>query len=71
MFTCSEQISDQANMKYTHVTLDVGAAIKANHVQCNQSERWSKTITHSGMFMFLYTFFEQLDCIHLGVDSRN
>ena len=32
MFYRSEKLAAQSNMKYTHITLDCGAAIKAYHV---------------------------------------
>ena len=39
MFTGSEQLSRQANIKYIYITLDVGVAIKKCYVQRNQPER--------------------------------
>ena len=44
MFTGSEQLSKQESIKYTHITLNVGAAIKEFHVEWNQLEYWSKVI---------------------------
>ena len=38
MFTGSEQLSKQVNIKYTHITLDVNVAIIEFHVQWNQPE---------------------------------
>ena len=38
MFTGSGQLSKQANIKYTHITLDVNVAIIGFHVQWNQPE---------------------------------
>ena len=40
MFIGSEQLSKQANIKYTHVTLGVGVTIKEFHLQWNQPENW-------------------------------
>ena len=38
MFTGSEQLSKQANIKYTHIILDIDAVIIEFHVQWNQPE---------------------------------
>ena len=38
MFTGSGQLSKQANIIYTHITLDVNVAIIEFHVQWNQPE---------------------------------
>ena len=38
MFHKSRELARQANMAYTHITLDVGAAIKAYHVIWNNPE---------------------------------
>ena len=38
MFYKSRELAKQANMAYTHITLDVGAAIKAYHVIWNNSQ---------------------------------
>ena len=44
MFTRSKQLSKQANIKYTYVTLDVGAAVKAYHVKWNQLDNGQKSL---------------------------
>eukprot|EP00112_Aurelia_sp_Birch-Aquarium-sp1_P017646 Seg411.7 transcript_id=Seg411.7/GoldUCD/mRNA.D3Y31 product="hypothetical protein" protein_id=Seg411.7/GoldUCD/D3Y31 len=40
MFHVSRQLAKQSNMAYTHITLDVGAAIKAFHVVWNNPHAW-------------------------------
>ena len=57
MFTRSKQLSKQANIKYSYVALDVGAAVKAYHVNWNQLDKWSKIIIHLGDFHALLDFF--------------
>lgn len=44
-------------MKYTHITLDVGAAIKAFQVVWNNTQAWSDTIIHLGDFHAIMAFF--------------
>ena len=56
MFTGSEQLSKQESIKYTHITLNVGAAIKEFHVEWNQLEYWSKVIKIQETFMLLWIF---------------
>ena len=46
MFMRSEQLSKQENLKDTRITLDVGPAIKAYHMQWKQPERQSKIFVH-------------------------
>ena len=46
MFRQSRELARKVNMKYTHITLDVGAAIKAYHVIWNNPNLWSDTIIH-------------------------
>ena len=38
MFTGFEQLPKQANIKYTHITLDYGVAVKEFRVQWSQPE---------------------------------
>ena len=45
IFEISHKLAKQGNMRYTHITLDVGAAIKSFHVVCNDKERWSISLT--------------------------
>jgi hypothetical protein len=52
MFYKSRQLAKQANMVYTHITLDVGAAIKAYHVIWNNPQAWSDIIIHLGDFHY-------------------
>ena len=66
MFTGSEQLSKQANIKHTNITLDVGVAIKEFHVQWNQPENWSKFNVNLGNIHAAMDFLVQLDHIYLG-----
>ena len=50
IFEISQKFSKQSNMRYTHITLDVGAAIKAFHVVWNNKDQWSNII-HLEIFM--------------------
>ena len=50
IFEISQKFSKQGNMRYTHITLDVGAAIKAFHVVWNNKDQWSNII-HLEIFM--------------------
>ena len=57
MFHKSRQLAKQSNTSYTHITLDVGAAIKAFHVVLNNPNAWSDIIIHLGDFHAMMTFF--------------
>ncbi len=57
MFFKSRELAKQANMSYTHITLDVGAAIKAYHVIWNNPTLWSDIIIHLGDFHAMMTYF--------------
>ena len=57
MFHRSEQIAAQSNMKYTHITLDCGAAIKAYHVLWNNPDRYKHIIIHLSDFHLMQAFF--------------
>ena len=70
MFTGSEQLSKQENIKYTYVALDVGVAIKEFHVQWNQPESWSKVIINLGNIYAVMDFLVQLDHKYLVVRWR-
>ena len=48
IFEISQNLSKLANMKYMHIILDLGAAIKAFHVIWNQNEHWKNIIIHLG-----------------------
>ena len=53
MFTGSEQLSKQANIKYTHITLGAGV-----DMQWNQPENWSKVICKFRKHSCCYDFFD-------------
>ena len=57
MFHVSRQLAKQSNMAYTHITLDVGAAIKAFHVVWNNPQAWSDIFIHLGDFHAMMAFF--------------
>ena len=57
MFHRSEKMAIQCNMKYTHITLDCGAAIKAYHVLWNNPDRFKHIIIHLGDFHAMQAFF--------------
>lgn len=57
MFYVSRQLAKQSNMTYTHITLDVGAAIKAFHVIWNNPVAWSDIVIHLGDFHAMMAYF--------------
>ena len=57
VFLTSRKLSMQSNMRYMHITLDVGAAIKAYHVIWNNPDSWSDIIVHLGDFHAMMAFF--------------
>ena len=57
MFRQSRELARKANMKYTHITLDIGAAIKAYHVIWNDPNLWSDIIIHLGDFHAMNAYF--------------
>ncbi len=57
MFYVSRELAKQSNMTYVHITLDVGAAIKAFHVVWNNPTSWSDIIIHLGDFHAMMAFF--------------
>ena len=57
IFEISQKLAKQGNMRYTHITLDVGAAIKAFHVIWNDKDRWSNIIIKLGDFHPFMAFF--------------
>ena len=57
MFLRSEELAKQCNMKYTHITLDCGAAIKAYHVLWNNPDRFKNVILHLGDFHSMQALF--------------
>ena len=54
----AERLSLQANMKYTNITMDCGAAMKLYHVLWNNPSKFSKIIVHLGDFHFMQAFFD-------------
>ena len=58
MFHQSRKLAKQSNMSYNHITLDVGAAIKAVHVIWNKPDEWSDIIIHLEDFHTMMAFFE-------------
>ena len=66
MLTCPEQLSKQANIKYNHITLDVGVARKEFHGQWNQTKYWSKVI-HFGKMSCFYGFFGVIGTYITGI----
>ena len=48
-------------MRYTHITLDVGAAIKAFHVVWNDKDQWNDIIIHLGDFHAFIAFFGSIE----------
>ena len=57
VFTISQNLAMKANMKYAHITFDVGAAIKGYHLIWNEPELWKNIIIHLGDFHSFMAFF--------------
>ena len=57
IFHQSRQMAKQCNTQYTHITMDVGAAIKAYHFLWNNPKLWSDILIHLGDFHTMMTFF--------------
>ena len=57
LFKISRELAKQSNMSYTHITFDVGAAIKAFHVIWNRPTFWSDIVIHLGDFHAMMPFF--------------
>ena len=57
MLRQSRELARKVNMKYTHITLDVGAAINAYHVIWNNPNLWSDIIIHLGDFHAINAYF--------------
>ena len=53
----SLDLANKANMKYVHITLVVGAAIKVYQVTWNYEEKWKNLIVHLGDFNGFIAFF--------------
>ena len=45
-------------MKYVHIIMDCGAAMKMFHVLWNNPDKYSKVIVHLGDFHFIQAFFD-------------
>jgi hypothetical protein len=56
------ELAKQANMAYTHITIYVGAAIKAYHVIWNNPQAWSDIIIHLEDFHAVMAFFGVFGC---------
>ena len=54
----AERLSTEANMKYVHIIMDCGAAMKMCHVLWNNPEKYSNVIIHLGDFHFMQAFFD-------------
>ena len=67
MFRQFRELARKANMKYTHITLDAGAAIKAYHVIWNNPNLWSDTQSTWEISMQSMRTLEQL--AHLSVEA--
>ena len=57
LFEKSRKLAKNINMMYTHIIMDVGAAIKAYHVVWNNADYWNDIIIHLGDFYAMMTFF--------------
>ena len=58
LFEVSRHLAKKANMKYVHIVMDVGAAIKAFHVVWNDTVLWRYIIIHLGDFHAMLSFME-------------
>ena len=57
LFETSRKLTENANMMYAHIIMDVGAAIKACHVAWNDANYWNYVIIHLGDLQTMLTFF--------------
>ena len=57
MFIVSRELHILSYIKYTHITLDNGAAIKASQVVWNNPQAWFDIILHLGDIHAMMTFF--------------
>ena len=58
LFEMSRKLAKNANMMYTDIIMDAGAAIKAYHVVWNDADYWNDIIIHLGNFHSMMTFFD-------------
>lgn len=66
LFEISQNLAKQANMKYAHITLDLGAAINAFRVVWNDKARWSNVIIHLGDCHAFMAFFGSIGKLMTG-----
>ena len=57
MFYVSRQLAKLSNMTYTHITLDVRAAIKVFRVIWNNPVAWSDIVIHLRDFHTMLAYF--------------
>ena len=62
-FYQSRILSQKCNMKYAHITMDVGVATKAFQVIWNNPIIWSDILIHPGEFHCMLMFFRSLEVI--------
>ena len=63
IFYQSRILSQKCNMKYAHITMDVGVATKAFQVIWNNPIIWSDILIHPGEFHCMLMFFRSLEVI--------
>ena len=66
MFYTARELRLQSNMRYCHITLDIGAAMKAYQVVWNNPEIWTDIIIHPGDFHAMMAFFGVIGCYIKG-----
>ena len=66
MFERSRELRLQSNMQYCHITLDIGAAMKAYQVLWSNPQIWYDIIIHLGDFHAMMTFFGTIGCFVKG-----
>ena len=70
LFSVSREYAKKSNMKYVHITFDVGAAIKAYRVIWNDSDLWNDIIIHLGDFHAMMAFFGAWEPMSEVVDLK-
>ena len=63
IFYQSRILSQKFNMQYTHITMDVGAAMKAFQAIWNNPIIWSDILIYPGNFHCMSMFFRSLEVI--------
>ena len=66
MFHQSRELRLKTNIRYCHITLDIGAAMKAYQVVWNNPEIWSDIVIHLGDFHAMMAFFGIIGCFVKG-----